>query len=204
MCNSKTRPYRMRRRAEQVAQTRQRITEAAARLHTTVGPAHTSLAGVAEEAGVTRLTVYRHFRDLDELFVACRAHWASQHPPPTAEAWGTIANLEDRARVAFAQLYGWYRLNVQGLYPIYRDIGAIPDSARQAMIDQEQWIADSVLGADARPGRGGRPLRALAGHLVSFRTWHSLANDQGLDDQEVVDLAVRLLTGEAGSGPTDP
>ena len=38
MRSTKTRPYRMNRRAAQVDQTRERITEAAVRLHTTVGP----------------------------------------------------------------------------------------------------------------------------------------------------------------------
>src|SRR5665811_1687119 len=84
MRSIKSRPYRMKRRAEQVDETRQRITEAAVRLHTTVGPAHSSIAAVAEEAGVTRLTVYRHFADLDALFAACRAHWSAQNPRPDA------------------------------------------------------------------------------------------------------------------------
>src|SRR5674476_670737 len=84
--STKSRPYRMKRRAEQVDETRQRITEAAVRLHTTVGPAHSSIAAVAEEAGVTRLTVYRHFADLDALFAACRAHWSARNPRPDAGA----------------------------------------------------------------------------------------------------------------------
>ena len=53
----------MRKRAEQVDQTHQRIVEAAVHLHGTVGPAATTIAGIAEQAGVTRLTVYRHFPD---------------------------------------------------------------------------------------------------------------------------------------------
>src|SRR5664279_3539515 len=100
-----SRPYRMRRRAELVDETRLRITEAAVRLHTTVGPANTSITGIAEEAGVTRLTVYRHFPDIEELFDACRGHWMSQHQPPDLAAWLEIPRLEDRARRAFADLY---------------------------------------------------------------------------------------------------
>ena len=82
MRSTKTRPYQMNRRAEQVDQTRERITAAAVRLHTTVGPSNTSIAAVAEEAGVTRLTVYRHFADLDALFDACRGHWRAANPAP--------------------------------------------------------------------------------------------------------------------------
>ncbi|HEU4572144.1 MAG TPA: TetR family transcriptional regulator, partial [Candidatus Limnocylindrales bacterium] len=65
----------MSRRAERVDETRQRITDAAIRLHTSVGPSGTSIAAVADAAGVTRLTVYRHFPDMAALFAACSAHW---------------------------------------------------------------------------------------------------------------------------------
>src|SRR4029077_15435510 len=131
MRSSKPRPYRMRRRAEQVDETRLRITEAAIRLHTTVGPAATSIASVADEAGVTRLTVYRHFADLDALFQACTAHWTAQNPPPDPADWSAIPDLEARARVAFGQLYGCYRAHAVELHPIYRDLEAMPMSAQR-------------------------------------------------------------------------
>src|SRR5829696_103015 len=83
----KVRKYEMRRRAELVDQTRQRIIEATARLHTTLGPSRTTIAGIADEANVTRLTVYRHFPDIEELFLACRAHWRATHPAPDAGRW---------------------------------------------------------------------------------------------------------------------
>src|SRR6185295_8878842 len=99
--STKSRPYQMRRRAELVDETRERIVEAAVRLHTTVGPAHTSISTVADAAGVTRLTVYRHFPDLEHLFVACTSHWLAAHPPPDPAAWGAIADLTERARRGF-------------------------------------------------------------------------------------------------------
>jgi len=191
----------MRRRAEQVDQTRERITEAAVRLHTTVGPAHTSIAAVAEEAGVTRLTVYRHFADLDALFVACRAHWSARNPRPDAGAWPAISHLEDRARRAFGELYGWYRDHADELYPINRDAAAMPPSAQQATEAGNRMLADALVaghaGADGDPGGDGRLLRAVARHLVEFLTWRSLVMQQGLDDQEAIDIAVRLLTAVA-------
>jgi len=70
--------YRIRRRAEQVDQTRQRIVETTAELHGSVGPAATTIAAIADRAGVTRLTVYRHFPDDAALFAACSAHWIAQ------------------------------------------------------------------------------------------------------------------------------
>src|SRR5436853_2800585 len=87
MPSERKRPYRKRRRAEGEAETRQRITEATVRLHGTVGPARTTIKDVAAGAGVQRATVYRHFPDLESLFMACSAHWVSLNPPPDPAAW---------------------------------------------------------------------------------------------------------------------
>jgi AcrR family transcriptional regulator len=57
------RPYRLRARAEAMDRTRERIVEAAVGLHGSVGPAATTMSAVAERAGVTRATLYRHFPD---------------------------------------------------------------------------------------------------------------------------------------------
>jgi len=203
--STKSRPYRMRRRAEQVGQTRLRITEAAVRLHTTVGPAHTSIAAIAEEAGVTRLTVYRHFADLDAVFVACMAHWAARNPRPDASAWTVIPDLRGRARRAFGELYRWYRDHADELYPINRDAAAMPLSAQQAREAGNRRLADALLaghtGGDSVPDGEGRLLRAVARHLVDFWTWRSLVMQQGLDDDEAVEVAVTLLTALAGDTP---
>jgi AcrR family transcriptional regulator len=183
----------MRRRAELVDQTRQRIVEAAVRLHTTIGPRSTSISTIAEEAGVTRLTVYRHFSDLEELFEACRAHWLADHRPPDVAAWRAIPELTERARRALTDLYGWFRTNNDYLYPINRDEATMPPGALARRRAQSVAIANALVG-----GAESRTLRAVAGHVVSYWTWRSLTVDQGLSNDEAVDLAVAFLVG-AGS-----
>lgn len=201
MSTAKSRPYTMTRRAEQVDKTRLRITEAAVRLHTTVGPANTSVASVAEEAGVTRVTVYRHFATLDDLFAACTAHWRAGHPAPDAMAWLSIADQEDRARVAFGELYAWYRANADDLFPINRDRAALPRTATQAVDDRTAVLADAILGGEAPAGPAGRQLQAVARHLVEFTTWHALAIRQGLAQGDDVEVAVRILLAVAARTP---
>ena len=190
----------MTRRAELVAETRKRITGAAARLHTTVGPANTTVAAIAEEAGVTRLTVYRHFADLDVLFEACRAHWRSENPPPDAEAWSAIPHVEERVRTALTRLYGWYREHADELFPIYRDVTAMPASSQVRMQDENRRLGELLVG-DAEPRDDeGRLLKAAARHVLDYRTWRSLALGQGLVDSEAVEVGVRLITA-LGSDP---
>lgn len=197
--STKSRTYRMRRRAELVDQTRLRITEAAMHLHTTVGPSNTSVSTVARAAGVTRLTVYRHFRDQDELFDACRRHWYTTNPPPDSSAWRAIPVLEERARRAFSELYGWFRDHGAELYPIYRDMASMPRPAQEDV--QAQWsaVADALLEGLTVAPTARRSLRAVAGHLVSLMTWRSLVVEQGLGEDEAVDVAVRLLSAAAST-----
>src|SRR5450759_4236747 len=152
MRSIKSRPYRMKRRAEQVDETRTRITEAPAPLNTTVRPANPTIGAVADEAGVTRLTVYRHFADLDALFEACTAHWSARNPRPDARAWLAIPDLQERARRAFGELYGWYRDHADELYPIYRDAAAMPLSAQQATEADNRMMAAALVAGRARGG----------------------------------------------------
>jgi AcrR family transcriptional regulator len=193
MSSTKARPYRMQRRAEQVDATRDRITAATARLHTTVGPANTSVAAIAEEAGVTRLTVYRHFADLDVLFEACRAHWRAENPPPDISAWTGIPDLETRARTALSRLYGWFRDHADELFPIYRDFSSMPASSQERTRAENRRVGDLLIG-DAMPaGAAGRRVRAAARHVLDYRTWRSLAIDQELGDVDAVEVGVALL-----------
>jgi hypothetical protein len=58
---------------------------------------------------------------------------------------------------------------------------------------ENQRLGDLLLDGLVPPGRSGREARALARHLLDFRTWRSLAVDQGLSGAEAVDLATRAL-----------
>jgi AcrR family transcriptional regulator len=194
MRSTKSRPYRMSRRAELVEGTRERITAATARLHTTVGPAKTSVAAIAEEAGVTRLTVYRHFSDLDVLFEACRAHWRAENPPPDPSLWAEMAGLEARARRGLTEFYAWYREHAEELFPIYRDMTTMPRSSQETMRSENRRLGDFLVADDAPEGDPGRKMRAVARHLLDYRTWRSLVIAQELSDAEAVEIGVRLLT----------
>ena len=184
----------MQKRAEHVQETRTRITAAAARLHTTIGPANTTVAAIADEAGVTRLTVYRHFADMDVLFEACRAHWRAENPPPDAAAWSGVPGLEERVQTALTALYGWYREHAEELFPIYRDMTLMPASSQSRMREENRRLGELLVGDARSIDADARLLLAAAGHVLDYRTWRSLAVGQGLTDPEAVAVGVRLIT----------
>src|SRR5438477_8671872 len=124
--SDKKRPYRKTRRAELEEQTRLRITESTVELHSTRGPARTSISAVAERAGVRRSTVYRHFPDEAALFAACSGHWLASNPPPDLGAWAAIKDPEQRLRAALAEIYRYYRTTEPMMANLHRDEDSVP------------------------------------------------------------------------------
>src|SRR5215510_4408371 len=103
-----TRKYEQTKRAENQAETRLRIVEATVDLHTSLGPAQTSISAIAERAGVQRHTVYAHFPNEALLFRACTTHWDEAHPFPGPATWDEIADPHKRFARALADVYDWY------------------------------------------------------------------------------------------------
>lgn len=185
----------MTRRAEQVGETRQRIVDAAVHLHGTVGPAATSIAAIADRAGVTRLTVYRHFPDDTALFTACSQDWLARHPLPRPDQWARITDPAERLRAGLADLYRFYRAGARMLALVHRDIDAVPAPIREARQAGEGQQADVLASAFADSGRRERRMRrALAAHAAAFTTWRSLCEEQGLTDEEAVAAMTALVT----------
>ena len=192
----------MAKRAEQVDETRQRIVEATVRLHQAIGLRATTVAAVAAEAGVTRLTVYRHFPSEAELFAACSAHWQSEQVLPDPAAWAEIAAGEERLRAGLADLYRFYRTGQAMLSNVYADKDVLPGPIRDGLQARDAAFVE-VLVAPLVSGRPPRLLKAALGHAVSFGTWRSLCVEQGLSDAQAVEvmaalvLAVRRTTSSA-------
>ncbi|MDX2974592.1 TetR/AcrR family transcriptional regulator [Kribbella solani] len=188
---TKSRGYEMRKRADDVGRTRRRIVEAAVELHGTAGPALTSIAAIAERAGVTRLTVYRHFPDETALFQACSGHWMSQQKLPAPEKWSAIEDPLERLRVGLADLYRFYRDAEQMLTLVARDAHAIPQpirAAREATTKQHLAVLTAAWPPPANPLR-----QAAVAHATSFTTWRSLCRDQALTNPQAVDLMTTLV-----------
>lgn len=185
------RKYELRKRAEQVAETRRRITQATVELHRTVGPAATEIAEVARRAGVQRPTVYKHFPDEATLLEACSAHWRALHPAPDPAAWAEVVDPPARLRTALRELYAWYRETEPMTANVLRDRERLPALAAVLDAGFGRYL-EAVRGilAAGRPRR--KSVRAAVAAAVDFHCWRALAAE-GLSDAEAAELAARLV-----------
>jgi AcrR family transcriptional regulator len=193
------RPYKMKRRAELEAQTKQRITESAVELHGTLGPARTSMKAVAEHAGVPRSTVYRHFADEEELFGACSAHWATENPPPDVSLWQGIDDPDRRLATALKELYAYYRRAGGMLDKLFRDEAQVPIVARLFAPYHQlmEMIVEILMRGRGLRGRARDRVRAAIAHAIAFRTWQQLTEEGGLGDEGAAELMRRLVAAAA-------
>lgn len=190
-----TRKYDMKRRAERQQKTRQRIVEATVEMHQTMGMARTTISAIAEKAGVQRLTVYRHFPDERALFSACSGHWSAANPPPEPASWTQIADPEERLRVALTEVYAYHRRTEPMMAHVVRDAQVHPLTREMAEPYLRHWEGMRyvlVTGWGAEDERLGSLLAAL-GHALDFQTWRSLVRQQGLEDEQAVDLMVKMV-----------
>ena len=180
-------------RARNMRRTRERIVEAAMGLHTSVGPARTSVSAIAERAGVQRHTVYAHFPDEASIFRACTGHWLSLNPSPDHERWAEIAPFEARIAAAIDEVWAYWVRTAGDLTTVLADVGKVAalEEARTYWGEvTDAWVASALGGHRARGRRRARLAAALR-HALAMETWRSLTAPGGMTRPE----AVRLMTG---------
>jgi AcrR family transcriptional regulator len=184
-----TRKYELKRRAERQRETRERIVAAAADLHTSVGPAKTTISAIADRAGVQRHTVYAHFPDDLSLFRACSSHWRAAHPFPDSTSWLAEPDGERALRAALRDVYAWYERVENDLALFLRDSDATPEQTAENAAAIRR-LRDELARKWTRRPRAA--LVAAIGHALDFETWRSLVRRQGLRTSEAAELAVGL------------
>jgi AcrR family transcriptional regulator len=185
-----SRPYTLKRRAEQQADTRRRIVEAAVELHSTVGPALTTVSMVAERAGVQRHTYYSHFPDEWSLYLACSGLAMERDPLPDARGWRSIEDAEERLRAGLGALYGWYQRNASLAGCVLRDVETHKPTRDIAALRFGPPIAAcaEVLGEKLEPGQ-----RVLLPLALSFYSWRTLTREAGMDCRAAVAAMVKMI-----------
>ena len=185
-----TRIYTLKRRAESQAGTRQRIVEAAVELHSSVGPARTTVSMVAERAGVQRHTLYAHFPDERSLYMACSGLTMERDPPPNADGWRAIPDRRERLRTGLYAVYGWFERNADLAGCVLRDAEYHPLTREIVGMRLGPYMAayQEVLGAKLTARQ-----RAVLGLGLSFSTWRTLVREHGLKPRAAVEAMVQAI-----------
>jgi len=196
-----SRTYELKRRAKRQEETRRRIVEAAVELHTKLGPSRTTVQAIAEEAGVTRPTVYAHFPDARSLFQACSGHVRATTPPPDPTAWDSIADPGERLETALRALYSYYERLEPLLENVQRDAAVMPVVAEMNAyrVRYLEEIRDLLLAPWTTRGRARTRLRRAIGHALDFRTWQSLVRRQGCGSDEAAHLMLTFARAAASA-----
>ena len=185
-----TRTYTLKHRAEQQAQTRRRIVEAAVELHSSVGPALTTISMVAERAGVQRHTLYAHFPDERSLFLACSGLAFERDPLPDAEPWRAIEDRRERLHIGLRAVYDWYERNADLAACVLRDAEyhALTKEIIQLRFGPPIAAYHEVLGAKLSSKQ-----RAVLRLALSFFTWRTLVRESGLKQGAAVRAMVQAI-----------
>jgi AcrR family transcriptional regulator len=189
-----TRTYTMKRRAEQQADTRRKIVEAAVELHTNVGPARTTVSMVAERAGVQRHTFYAHFPDERSLIAACSGLTLERDPPPDAAPWRAIADRDERLRAGLGAIYAWYERNAALVACVLRDAEISPLVQETVT---SQWGPYFAAHHEALGGKLNTKQHAILHLALSFHTWRTLVRDSGLKPAAAVEAMLQAIDGAA-------
>lgn len=199
MTDVKGRSYRQTNRAEQVAETRRRLVEAALKLHATIGPARTSLSQVAREAGVSRPTLYAHFPDESALLRACTFHSLASDPPPDPQTWGEVTSARERVRRGLAELYDYFERNESLTANILKDMYTVPAMKELNVPILETAFAQMgdilAAGFEDRTEAARQRRRAATAVALSFGTWQVLVGQQGLTRSQAVDVMAEFIEG---------
>jgi AcrR family transcriptional regulator len=175
------------RRAQRQQETRLRIVEAAVDLHSTLGPARTTVAQIAERAGVQRHTYYAHFPEERELFLACSNLALERDPLPDFAACRSIAPGRERIRHGLAAVYGWYERNSQQAACVLRD--AEHHALTREMVELRMLPTFEAAGRLLGEGLSERG-RALLAVALDFATWRVLDQQESKDPARLMSDAI--------------
>jgi len=179
------REYKMVKRREKVDETRRRIAKAAYELHSTIGPAFTTIALISDRAGLPRQTVYRNFGNQLDLLRSCIAFGLETHPLPDPTPWQSIADPGKRLQVGLTELYGWFEATEAVMTNSVRDLPAMKESAEAMQPIGEvfgRMFATLSSGWDVAQVA---PLLALA---LDFATWKKLRGEHGMTSSSIAQL----------------
>lgn len=181
-------------REQAVEATRNRIVDAAIKLHARRGVMATNWEEIAAEARVSTATVYRHFPSLDELIPACArtAFEAGARLPTPEEASAAFARLLDaRRRIEHLvrESCRCYELGAGWLTAARRDAKTVP--ALERAVRLQDRVLERLIAAALGDERVDRETKRLIKALIDFPFWKALV-DAGIEPHKIPMVITQL------------
>lgn len=188
-------------RLQQQAELKSRIAAAAARLHAEKGALATSWADIAQAAGVSLPTVYKHFPDFEALIPACTGHAAGLAPPLPVER---ILASEDLPAAAEALARACDQLNAYyEPWLAWGEAAQIEPLARLQARERAAFtgLCRQVLGRHLPGAAGLDEMAAQWQALLDFGFWQALVRRHGLSRAAARRHITHLLLAVTGPQP---
>lgn len=187
------RRYKMKNRSTAVEQTKDRIVRAAKVLHATQGMQGASYTEIADKAGVSMATVYRHFPTLAELIPACASSIVVLQPLNPDAVAALFQNQEQpqkRLEVVIQGTCECYERDGGWLQAARREGDLIPTLSK-IIEEQQKNLRTLVQAALDELNVTERQVQVLAA-LMDFPLWKSL-RDMGLTPSEATEQVLELI-----------
>jgi AcrR family transcriptional regulator len=195
------RAYNLDTRRRQQEELKARIAAAAAELHAAQGALATSHAQIAERAGVSLPTVYKHFPTLNDLIPACTGHVAAQAPRFPQER---VLGAADIAEAARALVEACDALNAHfEPWNTWREESRI--EALAAVLDEQRRqmraLCEAVLARHGAADGSRAEVATLWETILSFDVWRRLVREHKLPRTAARKRQLQLLLAALGPQP---
>lgn len=190
------RAYSMQRRAEQVAQTRERIIDVAMDLFARRGAQGTTMTEVARLADVSPATVTNHFATPDLLLEAVVHRLMADVEIPDLSIFAGARSLPARIRALTAAMYAFYERTQRWFDLLGAELTDVPALVRA---QADFWRTVQGLYAEALVGTDDEGLVKATAGLVHPATFGAL-RAAGLSVQQASALVADSLTHLARRG----
>jgi AcrR family transcriptional regulator len=187
-----SRPYNSALRKKAETETLRRIVAATVELHAEKGAMATTHAEIAERAGVSVPTVYKHFPTRNALLPACTGAVNAAAPVIDAAAILSSNDIDTRLRLLVEAVYARHRFFHPWVRWAQADAVALPEIAQAMRAGQEQL--ETLVKAVLTRSFGDQippPILALAFVMLDYPTWQRLV--AMLPDAEASRAAVHAL-----------
>jgi AcrR family transcriptional regulator len=186
----------MQRRSTNVAQTRQRIVDAATELFSKRGAQATTMNEVARRADVSPTTVINHFPTQDQLLEAVVAGVLTDIKVPDPTIFSGTRSVTGRLRVLTTSMFAFFERTSHWFELLGAELAEVPALARA---EAEFWSSIRLLYEQALVGSDDDLLAKTAAGLVHPATFSAI-KAAGMSVDEAATVVAGLLVHQARGG----